>query len=262
MAQYTDTKIEKRTSENNAAAAKVEAVDSYENQEKELVKEIVAALESSQSVAESANRANQVQAKKERLTKELKKFRADKVEIGARIEQLKKEFGSEDSVADANTLKNLYIELEAVETAIPLLEKNLSTQNQVVIDADGRRGFDYSDLTHELEDAKDSVSRAVFAEMKDIKKCLQNILDEKTKDIISTYRMFMQAFRKAETAQNVVPREFMPNNFHERFLPNSTELENAVGYGLPGGKMRDILQNEIVRKQMRKIRNISETTKK
>ncbi len=249
MNQEKDTKIEKKTSEKNVAAAMAGAVNSYENQEKDLVKEIIAALESSQSVAESANRANQAQAKKDRLTKELKKFRADKIELGVRIEQLKKEFGSEDSVADANTLKNLYVELEAVETAIPLLEKNLSTENQIVKDSDGRQKTCKSDLTQDLEGAKASVGRAVFAEMKDIKKCLQNILDEKTNDIISTYRVFMQAFRKAETVQNVVPREFMPNNFHERFLPNSTELENAVGYGLPDGKLRDILQGRMLREQ-------------
>lgn len=250
MTKINETVVSKNgqgSSDLNASVSQSEKDLIYENMENELVQEILSALEKSSAVADSAKIAQQLIDKKDRLTSELDKLSTQKSTLIASIEELKKSFGSEDSIADVRKLKELSIELESIETAIPLLAKQLSSEKQIIIDDRGNEGRCRSELAQGLKDADEKVRSAVFAEMKDIQQGLQTIMEEKTQDIVLTYTAIMRAFSRGYAEQQIVPRTFMPSDFTRSFLPDSTVLEDAVGYGLPGGKLQNIISNKMLR---------------
>lgn len=207
-------------------------LDIFEKQEQELVQDIIFALEASKPIVESVKLGDQLREKRKRLTNELSKLQMEKIELAESIEELKKDFGSEDSFADVSKLKKLSVELDAIKTAIPLLEKQVSSKSEVL-----RR----------ISDIKEDVGKGVCESMEGVKKRLQAVVDEKTKDIVLTYSAFMKAFARAGVEQKMIPREFMSERFSSAFLPNSAELEKMVESSLIGEGLRENIAGAIFR---------------
>lgn len=206
--------------------------------ERKLSHEIISALESSSEIADSVKRGVLLTEKRTRLKNELLTMQDKKADLQKKVEVLKENFGSKDSLSDLSKLTSLSLELDSLDTAIPLLKTTLGPESEIV---------------RSIEESKQLVGENVYVTMAEIQKRLQTDFDEKTEALISSYTAYMKGFERAAVAQEVIPREFLPKQFRTAFLPNSEKLENVASGSLPGSCLQDTIRRQIFREMQIKM---------
>jgi DNA repair exonuclease SbcCD ATPase subunit len=178
----------------NPFESKVTADNPYLQTGLKLSQQIREALENSSEVVEAVAKLKESKAEWQRITEDLEKFSKNKTALEAEIEDLKNNFGSNDSLADLKQLEECELKLKVINTAIPLLDKKVNPNLTPNLSLKIERYEE--DLRHQVERA-----------LEKIKNERQEEIDAMVDALFQTFSMYSTAMERAQTEQQVIPAD-------------------------------------------------------
>lgn len=191
--------------------------NSYLQQENDLVQNIIATIKTSPEIFKKVEIWENSKGHGQRVSSELEQFKKNKVDLKIMIEELKGDFGSEDSLADLKKLEEFELKLKAVEVAIPLLEQKLHPENLFS-----------KQIRRDKEDAESAIAHAVNK----INDQLQEDIDAKVNDLLQTFSMYRAAIERVKTEQTLIPQKLLMGNTLRGILPEIKGLQPLLPLNL------------------------------
>ncbi len=232
-------------------APKIEAEESksYQQQEIDLFQNIITTIETAPEIFRAVDVSERLKGHQQRKNKELKELKEKKNEIEVAIENLKSDFGSEDSFADLKKLEEYEIQRKAVLVAIPLIEEQLSVDSKFS-----------KEVRRKAEDAEYTIQHV----LNKINVQLQENIDAKVNDLLQTFSMYKAAVERVRTEQKLIPSRLLGYKTIKNIIPEVKGLEKLLSFdnaamsggiqiGLARGKEEAAHQPAVVEKPIENI---------
>lgn len=183
-------------------------------QEVDLSQKIFSVLESSIHLEGHVEKWKKLTEKKQRMIVELEEFRKNKQEIETALEDLKRDFGNEDSLSDLEKIEKQEIRLKVLNETIPLLERKLDPSSSFS-----------RDIRYSHEDVYNCVEHELFS----VHQELQREVNEKINNIVDTTLMNRRSIGRATAEQKIMPAELWGGSMIlSKVLPNLEKVSDLL----------------------------------
>jgi hypothetical protein len=185
----------------------------YQKEEADLTKKIIAALKDSTEVTSAAKAWAKAKEAQTRIKRELTEMENRRGEIAAEIEDLKRNFGAEDSFADLKKIEGFQAELKALNEVMPVMEQRLR--------------FD-SPASRELEALEGEAHHWIALTLNEISPALKENIDRKVMDLRRAMATYHTVAERVRAEQKVVPAALLRWETIRKIVPEIIELDDLV----------------------------------
>ena len=185
--------------------------------EDDLVRQIEDAIAEAEELHLAVARLLHHEEQMNRLARELEEFEKQRAETETEIEEITSNFGSEDSFADLERLKELKLHLESVDKAIPLLQRKLDPAQP-------------SGLTDQLAGSREAVQREFARALHPIQAGLQERIHANAVMLKGLFDVLSKAVVRARAGQTRIPAN----------LFNLSPSDRTLEINLDGNRIRSI----------------------